>query len=65
MTIYRRIKSVYFILLPMTNLREHNAMILAFGGCFAGSVGCDEVIVGVNEEALPRIPGETKTGSEK
>ena len=42
--IYRSRKCVYFVLVPTTNLRMHNAMILAFGGCFAGSVGCDKVM---------------------
>ena len=41
--IYRRINGVYFILVPTTNSRVHNAMILAFGGCFPESVGCDKV----------------------
>ena len=43
-SIYRRINSVYFVLVPTTNLRMQNAMILAFGGCFAASVGYDEVM---------------------
>ena len=42
--IYRSRKCVYFVLVPTTNLIMHNAMILAFGGCFAGSVGCDKVM---------------------
>ena len=42
--IYRSRKCVYFVLVPTTNLRMHNAMILAFGGCFAVSVGCDKVM---------------------
>ena len=42
--IYRSRKSAYFVLVPTTNLRMQNAMILAFGGCFAASVGCDEVM---------------------
>ena len=43
-SIYRRINNVYFILVPTANLRMHNAMILAFGGCFAASVGCDKEV---------------------
>ena len=42
-SIYMRGNSIYFILVPTTNFRMHNAMILAFGGCFADSVGCDKV----------------------
>ena len=42
--IYRSRKCVYFILVPTTNLRMQNAMILAFGGCFAASVGCDKEV---------------------
>ena len=30
--IYRRRNSVYFVIVPMTNSRMHNAMILVFGG---------------------------------
>ena len=39
-----RKNSVYFVLVPTTNSRMHNAMLLAFGGCFAESVGCDKVM---------------------
>ena len=42
-SIYMRGNSIYFILVPTTNFRMHNAMILVFGGCFAESVGCDKV----------------------
>ena len=42
--IYRSRKSVYFVLVPTTNLRMHNAMVLAFGGCFAVSIGCDKEV---------------------
>ena len=35
-SIYRRINSVYSVLVPTTNSRMHNAIVLAFGGFFAG-----------------------------
>ena len=40
-SIYRRINNIYYVLVPTTNCRMHNVMVLAFGGCFADSVGCD------------------------
>ena len=42
-SINRRGNNVYFFLLvvPMTNYRMDNAMVPAFGGCFAELVGCD------------------------
>ena len=40
-SIYRRINSVYFILVPTTNSIMHNSIVLAFGGSFVGSVAVD------------------------
>ena len=40
-SIYRRINSVYFILVPTTNSRMHNSIVLAFGGSFVGSAAVD------------------------
>ena len=39
--IYRSRKIVYFILVPTTNSRMHNPIVLAFGGSFVGSVAVD------------------------
>ena len=43
-SIYRRINSVYSVLVPMVYSKMYNAMILAFSGCFAALVGYDEVM---------------------
>ena len=40
-SIYRRINSVYFILVPTTNSRIHNSIVLAFGVSFVGSAAVD------------------------
>ena len=36
-SIYRRTNIVYFILVPTTNSRMHNPIVLAFGESFVGS----------------------------
>ena len=53
-SIYRRINGIYFILVPMTNSRMHNPIVLAFGGSFVGSaaVDCSKVMWAIDEEAL-------------
>ena len=40
-SIYRRINSVYFILVPTTNSRMYNPIVLAFGGSLVGSAVVD------------------------
>ena len=40
-SIYRRINSVYFVLVPTTNSRMHNSIVLAFGVSFVGSAAVD------------------------
>ena len=40
-SIYRRINSVYSVLVPTTNSRMHNPILLAFSGSFVGSAVVD------------------------
>ena len=42
-----------------------NAMVLGFGGCFAGSVGYDKGNARVDEETLTRLSDDIKGSSEK
>ena len=39
--IYKRVNSVYFILVSTTNSRMNNPIVLAFGGSFVGSAAVD------------------------
>ena len=45
-SIYMRGNSIYFILVPMTNSRMHNPIVLAFGVSFVGSavVDCGKIM---------------------
>ena len=53
-SINMRGNSIYFILVPTTNSRMHNPIVLAFGGSFVGSaaVDCSKVMWAIDEEAL-------------
>ena len=44
-SICRRRNNVYSVLVPMVYSKMYNAMILAFGGSFAGLVGSDKVML--------------------